>query len=98
MRAARFILFGILLVLIGMSAPTAVAGLLSTKSGILNPALGIGGFYMYLAQIILIALGFLMGLIGLFLREPVPAPSLIDIPYTMPPLEPQRNPLPPDYY
>jgi hypothetical protein len=84
MRAARFILFGILLVLIGTYAPNAVAGLLYINSGTLNPLLGSNGFYLYLAQIILTGLGFIMGLIGLFLRDSIPVPSVVDLPPSIP--------------
>ena len=84
MRAAKFILFGILLVLIGTYAPNAVAGLLYMNSGTLNPLLGSNGFYLYLAQIILTGLGFIMGLIGLFLRDPIPVPSVVNQPPSLP--------------
>lgn len=80
MRAARFILFGILLVLIGAYAPNAVAGLLYVNFGKLNPLLGNNGFYLYLAEVILIGLGFIIGLIGLFQKDPLPVLSVVDLP------------------
>ena len=84
MRAVKFILFGILLVLIGAYAPNAVAGLLSINSGTLNPLLSGNGFYLYLAQVILTGLGFLVGLIGLFQRDPIPVSPVVDLPPNIP--------------
>ena len=100
MRAARFILFGILLALIGAYAPNAIAGLLYTNAGTLNPTLGNNGLYLYLAQIILIGLGFIMGLTGFFLKEPIPVPSAVDLPSNIP-LQASQVPqktLPPDFH
>ena len=85
MRAAKFILFGILLVLTGAYAPNAVAGLLYINSGILNPLLGGNGFYLYLAQVTLIGLGFLVGLIGLFQQDPIPVSPVVDLRPNTPP-------------
>jgi hypothetical protein len=84
MRAVKFILFGILLVLTGTFAPPTITGLLYANSGALNPLLGPNGFYLYLIEATLIGLGFFMGLIGLFLRDPIPVPPVVDLPPHVP--------------
>ena len=97
MRAIKFLLFGILLVLTGAYTPAAVAGLLYTNAGTLNPVLGANSLYIFWAQAILIGLGFLIGLIGLFQRDPVP--PVVNLPYTLPPQTSQvpQETLPPDF-
>jgi hypothetical protein len=91
MRAVKFILFGILLVLTGTFAPPTITGLLYANSGTLNPLIGPNGFYLYLIEAVLIGLGFIMGLIGLFLQDPIPVPPIVDLTSSTPP---QASPIP----
>jgi hypothetical protein len=83
MRAAKFILFGILLVLLGVYAPNAVVGLLYSNmqpsSTSITNLLGANSFYVYLAQVVLMALGFVIGLVGLFVIDPPPVAPIVDL-------------------
>jgi hypothetical protein len=95
MRAVKFILFGILLVLTGTFAPPTIAGLLYANSGTLNPLLGPNGFYLYLIEAVLIGLGLIMGLTGLFLGDPIAVPPVVDLPPSIPmQASQQASPLP----
>ena len=81
MRAAKFILFGILLVLVGVYLPGAIVDLVYSQSSgtSISNLLGTNSFYVYLGQIVLIGLGFLIGVIGLFVQDPLPLPPVVDL-------------------
>jgi hypothetical protein len=81
MRAAKFILFGILLVLVGVYLPTAIVDLIYSQypSSSIPNLLGTNIFYIYLAQIVLMGLGFLIGVIGLFVQDPLPIAPVVDL-------------------